>query len=236
MAAKYSTKPQGGLFGRDRNGPLDYSNSRHQRPCEGHLGIQVRDHRRPRPRVRRVRPRHARGSQFTGYRSSSCRQAIGGNRKGPAMSARIWNLRFNLDGFNQAASLLGDDIARGVFMRGMALGMNGGSHPEHAPEEFLSGYLFGLSARKEALEHQVRMAKGGRASAVSRRAKYGSAAPNNARTMLEQCSSDARTTLEHSPNQSTIHNLSTYSTSNPYQESPATEDRNVGTRTYGGVA
>lgn len=112
---------------------------------------------------------------------------------------RTWNLRLNVDEFNELFIRAFTDQDKADMLQGLAMGINGSTIPEQCSKVVRTSFEVGLGWRREAEGFKERMAEGGKASAAARKAKFGSAQPS------EHCS-------KHLPNlvrtnlQSTIHN------------------------------
>jgi hypothetical protein len=65
--------------------------------------------------------------------------------------ARIWSMRFNLDTFNAAYSVLDDDQEKAQFLTGFSRGLNGAPTKDGATEANSSGFTIGSGMRHEAV-------------------------------------------------------------------------------------
>lgn len=68
-------------------------------------------------------------------------------------------MRFNLDTFNAAYSVLDDDQEKAQFLTGFSRGLNGAAARDGAPEAHSSGFLIGSGMRQEAVLASARGAE-----------------------------------------------------------------------------
>lgn len=89
----------------------------------------------------------------------------------------VKTIKINLNAFNLAYLSTNGETDRDDFLRGMALGMNGGEKIAHRSSAFQDGFRFGNSAFTMAVSDLQKYALAGSKSALARDEKYGSAQP-----------------------------------------------------------
>ena len=119
------------------------------------------------------------------------------------MSDRTFFIRLNLDDLGAEVVGLESSEERGQWLDGFLVGSRGKDAREGWPNPKVDGHRFGLSCHLEAESFREKKAAAGEASANARRERYGSAQPNSARTVLEQCSNTVGTDPEQTPNHPT---------------------------------
>jgi hypothetical protein len=119
---------------------------------------------------------------------------------------RIFNVRINLDELSACNDTLANDTERGEWLRGFLGAARGGACRFAAGTPGALGHQFGADVLGSVQELQRKQSEYGAMSAESRRAKLGTAQPKlpskHLRSTLEGTSTNPRSTLEPSPNQS----------------------------------
>lgn len=103
----------------------------------------------------------------------------------------LWNLRMNLDELNSLLAKCYCDTDRAQAFQGLVIGANGGAIPELEPEDtsevssktlrksLRAGFEVGSKWRVEAEQFREKQRLGGKRSAETRAATYGSAQPSS---------------------------------------------------------
>ena len=123
------------------------------------------------------------------------------------MIDREWWVQVNLDDLAHVTAQMETTEERGQWFEGFMVGAQGHSARDSWDGFKRIGFDFGAACHAEAAAFRASKSAAGKASAESRRAKYGSASPNTVRTLIEHTSErEAEQATEQTPNQPTTNN------------------------------